>query len=47
MLLLVLAAVAGYVLGGLADVAGQLIVPLAFAAVFFAVAVWTFRRRYA
>jgi ABC-2 type transport system permease protein len=33
--------------GGLADVAGDLVVPLAFAAGFFAVAVWRFRRRYA
>jgi ABC-2 type transport system permease protein len=33
--------------GGLGDVAGDLVVPLAFAAVFFAVAVWRFRRRYA
>ncbi len=33
--------------GGITDVAGDLVVPLAFAAVFFAVAVWTFRRRYA
>jgi ABC-2 type transport system permease protein len=33
--------------GDLADVASHLLVPLAFAAVFFVVAVWTFRRRYA
>ena len=33
--------------GDLADVASDLLVPLAFAAVFFVVAVWTFRRRYA
>ena len=33
--------------GGLADVAPDLLVPLAFAAAFFAVAVLRFRRRYA
>jgi len=33
--------------GGLADIAGDLVVPLAFGAAFFAVAVWRFRRRYA
>jgi ABC-2 type transport system permease protein len=33
--------------GGLADVAGHLIVPLVFTAAFFVVAVWRFRRRYA
>ncbi len=33
--------------GSLADVADDLLVPIAFAVVFFAVAVWRFRRRYA
>ena len=33
--------------GGIADVAADLVVPVAFALVFFAVAVWRFRRRYA
>jgi ABC-2 type transport system permease protein len=33
--------------GELADVAAKLLAPIAFAAAFFAVAVWRFRRRYA
>ncbi len=33
--------------GGLADISGDLVVPVAFGLAFFAVAVWRFRRRYA